>query len=342
MPTVREIAREAGVSAATVSRVLNSNPQVSDETRQRVLNVTSPDAIPPRGSRPARRTKTLGLMYTGEASIGSPFDQIMLAGIGGAIEEAGYDLLVINPKAQKAEGETYTQMLRRRGVSGVLVRTNVRTKNICKTIAHEGFPMVVIGERFEENDGVRFVYSDSRSTSREAVRHLIELGHRRIAVVMNVTDDSDHLDRIEGWREAHRDHGIDADPRLILRAPAVREGGVQTMKRLTAMANPPTAIFITDPFTAVGAMNQALAMGVRIPEDLAVVGFDDGDYRYSVYPQMTAVCQHTFELGREAVSMLVQAISTSVKTDTQGRCLPSWLEVHDSTAAATTPDTDPQ
>lgn len=343
MPTVREIARQAGVSAATVSRVLNSSPKVSPSIRQRVLQVAAIEhnglnghvgLAPTRHSRAAG--STLALMYTGDASVGSPFDATLLAGMSMAIEEAGHDLLMLNPRTSKMQGESYTDMFHRKGVAAAIVRTNVRTKRVCREIAREGFPMVVVGERFDDADAsdqrVNYVYSDSRGTSREAVSHLIEQGHRRVAVVINVIDDSDHLDRLEGWREAHRDHGIEPDEKLILRTPALRDGGVQAMKRIAAMSDMPTAVFITDPFSAIGAMNQALAMGIDIPNQLSVVGFDDAEYRHSVYPAMTAVCQNTFELGREAVMFLLQMMRNSPRYQPGGRCLPSWFEIHDSTS----------
>ncbi|MEM0914653.1 MAG: LacI family DNA-binding transcriptional regulator [Planctomycetota bacterium] len=330
MPTVRQIAEEAGVSAATVSRVLNRHPKVSPETRERVLQVAVPqrEGMTTHQLKPA--TRALALMYTGEATVGSPFDAIMLAGVSNVTEEAGFDVLMLNSRASRLQGETHLQMLRRKGIKGVLVRTNERTKSICTEIARERFPMVVIGERFAEEDGVRFVYSDSRHASREAISHLIEQGHSRIAVIMNVVDDTDHLDRVEGWRQAHADHGLQIDDRLILRAPARREGGVQVMKRLAAMPEMPTAVYVIDPLSAIGVMNQALAMGIRVPDQLAVVGFDDGEYRYGVYPQMTAVCQNTFDIGREAAAYLLQVINGTVDGVARGRALPSWFEVHDS------------
>ncbi|MEM1207926.1 MAG: LacI family DNA-binding transcriptional regulator [Planctomycetota bacterium] len=336
MPTVRQIAQEAGVSAATVSRVLNQHPKVSQATRDRVLQVAVPQGDAGAPVQPRQATRALALMYTGEATLGSPFDAIMLAGISNVTEEAGFDVLMLNSRTSRLQGESHLQMLRRKGIKGVLVRTNERTKGICRDIARERFPMVVIGERFSEDDGVRFVYSDSRHASREAIRHLIEQGHSRIAVIMNVVDDTDHLDRVDGWRQAHADHGLQVDDRLILRAPARREGGVQAMKRLAAMPEMPTAVYIIDPLSALGVMNQALAMGIRVPDQLAVVGFDDGEYRYSVFPQMTAVCQNTFDIGRESAAYLLQVLNGTVEGVQRGRALPSWFEVHDSSCAIET------
>jgi DNA-binding LacI/PurR family transcriptional regulator len=333
MPTVRQIAAEAGVSAATVSRVLNRNPKVSDSTRRHVLQFTEAQMDRSARSSDDQATRTIALLYTGEATVGAPFDAILLAGVHAITEESGFDVLMLNSRSSRLPDESTAQMLKRKGVRGVLARTNDRTMQTCVEIAREGFPIVVVGQRFDESDGVRFVYSDSKDASREAVAHLIEQGHTRVAIAINVVDDTDHLDRVAGWRQAHEDHGLTIDERLIIRTPARREGGVQAMKRLAVMPDMPTAVYITDPLSAIGVMNQALAMGIRIPDQLAVVGFDDGDYRYGVYPQMTSVCQNTFDIGREAAAYLLQVIDGGNPDTPMGRRLPSWLEVHDSTCS---------
>src|SRR5690606_36993773 len=112
--------------------------------------------------------------------------------------------------------------------------------------------------------------------------------HQRIAICLNIVDDSDHADRLAGYRQAHADHGLEVDRKLILRVPANREGGMQLMRRLMTMPDRPTAVFITDPLTALGAMGEARKLGVEIPRDLSVVGFDDAEMRYGLYPELTA------------------------------------------------------
>lgn len=334
MPTVRQIAKQAGVSATTVSRVLNQHPQVSSELRQRVLDIAQVSQSTGRQngltSKSRTDSKTIALLYTGEVSLGSPFDATLLEGMSVALDDTGYDLLVVNGRKAKLQNENYTEMLERKGVQGAIIRTDASSKHVCREIGRCEFPMVVVGERFESEHGVNSVYSDSRESSREAVNYLIEQGHQRIAIVLNVIDDTDHRDRLAAWRDAHADHNLDVDDRLILRIPANRDGGVQTIKRLMSMPEPPTAIFITDPLNAVGAVNQALVMGLKIPDDLSIVAFDDWEYRYSVYPQLTSVCQNTFDLGRESVNVLRQQLNESPRFQPGSKRLASWFEIHDS------------
>ena len=142
---------------------------------------------------------------------------------------------------------------------------------------------MIVGFR-PEGKTASYAYCDSRPASRDAVEHLIGLGHRVIATGVYMVDDSDHADRIAGYRDALEAHGIAFDERLVLRATADREGGVQIVRRIQSMLQRPTALYLADPHTAVGALEEARRIGLKIPEDLSIVGFDDGDLRYALRP----------------------------------------------------------
>lgn len=330
MSNVRHIAREAGVSITTVSRVLNNHPRVSQKARERVLAAANEARYVAPVSK--RSTSNIALLYTGETSLGSPFDAHLMWGMSTGLEEHSYDLMVLDANRSLRAGETYSQLFMRKGVRGVVLRTTQATRHVCVAIAEEGFPAVVIGERFEQ-PGIRFIYSDSREPSREAVEHLISLGHERIGICLNVVDDSDHADRLAGYREALNEHGLPIDRKLILRCPANRPGGMQLMRRVAAMTDRPTALFITDPATAAGAFKEARSLGLDVPRDLSIVGFDDGDMRFDLYPEMTAVCQDTGGIGRAAMSALHEVIEAGPDdTIPVRKTLRAWLEVHGSTA----------
>src|SRR6185295_7410520 len=119
------------------------------------------------------------------------------------------------------------------------------------------------------------------------------------------TDDGDHLDRLEAYRQTLLEHGI-GDPQLEFRVPAHRLDGAQLMRKMMSINAPPTAVFIADPLTACGAINEARKLGLRVPEEMSILGFDDTDTRFSVEPTMTAICQNSRDLGRQAFEMLVQ------------------------------------
>ncbi len=327
MASIRTIARKAGVSITTVSRVLNNHPQVSAGVRQRVLSVTHEAGYTPSVGK--KSTTNIAILYTGENSIGSPFDGAILHGMRQGMEEHGYDLMVLDARRSRAPGETLSQMMLRKGVRGAVVRTTLPTREAAVELVDEGFPCVVVADRFED-DRVSYVYSDSAVASREAVEHLAQLGHRRIGIVLNMIDDTDHADRLAGYQQAIESMGIDVDPRLVFRTHANREGGVQLMRRLANRSDKPTALFLTDPMVAIGVLAEARTLGVRVPEDLSIIGFDDTDLRLLMSPGLTAVCQDAVAMGRKAFV----ALHGILEGERQAirRALPTWLEIHQSTA----------
>jgi len=327
MSTVRAIAKQTGVSIATVSRVLNNHPSVSDELRHKVMvAANSRRYVSPIGKR---ETTNIAYVYTGDASLGSPFDSALLEGVYEALAESNLNLMILDLRRSRRNGETYSQMFQRLGIRGAVLRTTHGTRSICEKIAEQGFPAVVVGDRFND-PRVSSVFCESRTASREAVDHLIGLGHRRIAVCVNLVEDSDHTERLVGYREAMEGHGLEIDDKLILRIPASRHSGAQIIRRLVTAVDRPTAIYITDPMTAVGAMYAAQEMGLRVPEDMSIVGFDDSEMRHTVLPSMTAVCQDAGGLGREAYRVLSEVIKDK-KRPSEIKSPAAWLEVHEST-----------
>jgi LacI family transcriptional regulator len=138
------------------------------------------------------------------------------------------------------------------------------------------------------------------------------------------------------WREALEAHGLIPDERLILRTPAERQGGAQLLRRIAAMSDPPTAVYIADPLAAVGCIIEAQRTGMRIPGDLSIVGFDDSDVGAIVYPQMTAVRQDAAAIGREAFDALHTMFKSGEPAPPVRKALNTWLEVHDSTGPVKT------
>jgi DNA-binding LacI/PurR family transcriptional regulator len=321
---------EAGVSTATVSRVLNNHPRVSEAAREKVLSVANENRYVHSVGK--KSTTNIALVYTGESSLGESFDSLLMWGMSKGLENFGYDLMILDAKRSLMPGETYSQMFLRKGVRGVVLRTTLATRSVCVSIAEQGVPAVVVGDRFDD-PRLKFFYADSREPSREAVEHLISLGHRKIGIALNVIDDSDHADRLAGYKAALVDNGLEADRKLVLRCPANRQGGMQLMRRVAAMADRPTALFITDPATAAGLMKESRNVGISIPDDLSIVGFDDGEMRFDMCPEMSAVCQDTPEIGREALEALHEIIQQSGSIDPGPTTLRAWLEVHRSTAA---------
>jgi DNA-binding LacI/PurR family transcriptional regulator len=327
MSTIRKVAKQAGVSIATVSRVVNGSSTVAPELRERVLDAVSRCGYAPTVGR--RSEASIALVYAGPFTVGSPYDAACLDGMVTAMLETEYDLKIIHLRRDKSPDETFSQFFMRKGIRGAIVRTTCSDRDVAHAIAEEGFPSVVLGDHFED-PRLTFAFNDSRPASWEGIEHLVSLGHRRIAFASNETEDGDHIDRREAFRGALMSHNL-FDERLVFRVPARRSDGAQLMRKIMSLSTPPTAVFIADPLTAEAAINQAHELGVRIPEDLSILGFDDTDTRHSVYPSMTAICQDSCELGRLAYELLVKRCSSKlgeIEPVVQGK---AWLEINHTT-----------
>lgn len=323
MASIRKVAKEAGVSIATVSRVINGVEGVAPGLHKRVN-----DAVKACNYSPSvgKRTHTsIALIYAEEVWVESPYDSACMQGMIEALRETDLDLLLLNMKREKAGSETLKQLFTRKGVAGAVVRSTSSTRRLVARWAEEGLPLVILGDHFQCAH-VSFVYASSFSASRDAVEHLVSLGHQRIAFAACDRDDGDHVDRLSAYRKVMDEHGL-SDEGLVCRVPPHRLDGVQLLRNLLGMPNRPTALFIADPLVAVGAINEAHRLGVRIPEDLSIVGFDDRDTRSSVHPRMTAVCQDATVLGRLAAEEVMRQIENP--SDSARAAVPqdAWLEV---------------
>lgn len=327
MTTIRRVAQKAGVSIATVSRVVNGSPAVAPELRDRVLEAVSRCGYAPTIGR--RSSSSIALVYTGPFSVGSPYDAACLDGLVSAMLESDYDLKITHLRRDKSPKETYSQFFFRKGIRGAIIRSTSADRDVARLIGDEGFPAVVLGDRFD-HPRLAFAYNKSGTASSEGVEHLISLGHRRIAFAANDTDDGDHMDRLEAYRRTMSKHGID-HAQLEFRVPAHRLDGAQLMRKMMSINAPPTAVFIADPLTACGAINEARKLGLRIPEEMSILGFDDTDSRFSVEPTMTAICQNSRELGRLAFELLVQRCE-GFDAEVQSELGNAWLEINHTTA----------
>ncbi len=328
--TIRKVAKDANVSIATVSRVMNQQAGVSDSVRHRVLEAVNRCGYV--ASVGKRATSFLAFVYTGPVSLDSPFDSAILDGAYSAMEGSSLNLVLLDLHHEKLVDESYTQYFARRGIRGVMLRTTQQTRSICEEIASEQFPSIVIGEKFEAGN-INYIRSESYTSTYRGVEHLIGLGHRRIAfAVADLVQDSDHADRLLAYQNAMRDNHFEIERRWYFHLLARRPDGAQVIRRLMSMPDRPTAIVFTDPMVGLGAMLECHKLGVNIPGDISILGFDDSNTRHLVFPTMTAVCQDARRLGIEAFGALTKLATQ--KTDGHASYreeFPTWLEINHTT-----------
>ncbi|MBN2448520.1 MAG: LacI family DNA-binding transcriptional regulator, partial [Phycisphaerae bacterium] len=285
MASVRKIADRAGVSIATVSRALHNERGISPDTRRRVLAVANSSGY--FRAAPQRSTSLVGFVYIGEQTLSHPFDAAVLDGLSRGLRPDGYNLVILNPQRRRQSAMEFAQLICRMDVMGVVLRTMSESRDVCAAMAELGFPHVVISERFESEEGISYVDSDSRAASMQATEYLISLGHRRIAFATHNVPDHDHVDRYRGYTEALAKHGLPVEEDLLFQHPADVAGGATVLKMAVSMKNRPTAVYFADWLLAIGGLKAAHAMGVRVPEDLSIMGVDDADLRHTVHPTLT-------------------------------------------------------
>lgn len=330
MSSVRSIAKKMQLSVATVSRALNNHPEIAPKTRERVLKAAN--QVGYVGAVGKRVTTNIGMVYTSDTRF-CEYDALLMAGILRGVGEQRFDVTLVNLERDKTDGETYTQFFMRKGVRGVILRTLARSRYICQAIADEGFPSVVVAERFDSSN-VNYVCYDSRADSRRAVEHLISVGHRRIAMAIHVIPDCDHAARHEGYCDALRAANIPIDEELVVSVVADMDGGKSAINRLMSLPVPPSAVYFADPLACIGAIAQTHSLGLRTPDDLSIVGFDDGDARFRTWPVYTAVCQDAAQLGFEASLWLTRRL-TGVGEDRIQKEMSTFFEVHETTGLPT-------
>lgn len=331
MSSVRAIAKQVGVSISTVSRALNDSLAVNPQTRERVLRAAKRFDYTPASRRVS---SNLALCYTQHVTISEPFDVLLTSGMMHGAEEDKLDLVIINLQRDKKPDETYTQLFRRKGCSGALLRSTFDTRHVCLEIADECFPHVVINDRFDAPN-VNFVDFDLRQGVRRAIEYLFSLGHDRIVLALRDTTDHDHHELLAGYQDALREHGAPHNEQLIFRHPHTLEGGAAALNLAISMTPRPTALFFTEPMSAVGAAKRAHALGVRVPDDLSIVSVDDHDARRLIHPTLTAVCQDARRIGYEAALWLTRSLNRKCEPAIR-KVFPTYFEVNQSTAAVRT------
>lgn len=330
-PSVRDIASRAGVSVATVSRVLNNHRLVSEDKRKKVEEAARfMGYVPHAGKRP---TDYVALMYPGESAhphFGG-FESLIVAGVLESAAEAGFNVAVLSAARDKHPVEGYIQFLQRKCVRGTLLRGEGAVP-VAEELAEAGFPAVLIAER-SEDPRVSFVDAESRTTTRLAIEHLLALGHRRIGIGLRRVLDTDHRDRLLGYQDAIAASGIAVDNDLIVRADNDQAGGVRVLDRLLRVPEPPTAVFFSTPLATVGALYRCAELGIRVPTDLSIIGFDEGETRLQTFPRFTAVCQDARQLAVEATLLLIDQIANA-RPNAYRQLHRTKLQIHESTGSA--------
>ncbi len=314
--TSQDVAKQVGVSRTTVSFVLNNvEANISPETRQRVLQAAEELGYVPNAAARAlarRRTHTLALVLIRESShlASDAFLPSVMQGLIRAIRPAGYRVL-LEPVANADEPDLYLNLVRAQHIDGIVLSGPRSDDAQLTELVASGFPVVLLGQL--PGSQASFVDVDNHQAARLAVEHLIEQGHRRIGYISNgplaYTGASD---RLAGYQDALETYGIPHDETLISAGDFGPESGraaVQTL--LTQTTLPPTAIFVASDVVAIGVMNMLHELGLEVPDDIALVGYDDIPIARYLTPPLTTIRLPAFELGKRSGEVLLSIIKSN-------------------------------
>jgi LacI family transcriptional regulator len=308
MANIRDVAERAGVSPITVSRVINDSGYVGEETRKRVeAAIKALNYIPNTLGRSLRlgRTYTLALVIT---NVLSPFWTSVARGVEDKAMENGFSAILCNSDEDAEKERLYIDVILKKQIDGVVIAPVERSGTNLLALSQQNIPYVVIDRRVKHlsADTVR---SDSVGGAHQLVKHLVELGHRRIAIIAGPQSVSTAQDRLSGYRKALDESKIAVDPALIQCCPFDQQAGYEAALRLLAVQPRPTAIFAVDSFTALGTLKALREQRCSVPEDMAVVAFDDMPPFSGVNPFLTVAVQPAYEMGAVSTELLLKRVA---------------------------------
>ncbi len=333
MTTIRDVARHAGVAPVTVSRVMNDAPNVNVATRRRVEQaILDLGYVPNVAARSLRSRRTRSLAFV-VPDITNAFWTTVARGAEDAAQSHGYSVLLCNTDEDSTKQQRYLDIIVSQRVDGIIIAPCSTDADQLSTLRDHAITTVVIDRRIEDWD-VDTVCGDSLSGAYALTRHLLDLGHTRIAMLSGPQDTSTAEDRIAGYRLALEESGIEPDPRLIRRGGYSMPTGRELAGQLFDEGLAPTAIFAANNSIALGVVEAAGARGLHIPADLALVCFDDYPYVASFFPFLTIVAQPAYDMGKEAARLLLDRLESPVPLEPRHLVLPVQLVIRHSCGSA--------
>lgn len=317
MPDLKleDIAKKAGVSRSTVSRVVNEHPNVRADVRQRVLSVIQSTGYHPNAAArtlASQRSWMLGLVLPRSVSsfFADPYFPRLTQGIAQACNHYDYTLGLFLLGTKEDEEKLLPRVSRKGMLDGIIVQSGEFGDQLIDRLAHLNTPLVIAGRPFQAND-VSFIDVDNVSAAYAAVSHLIRVGYKRIGTITGTSTSTASLDRKEGYMKALADRGLSLDKSLIVEGDFTEAGGYFAMQLLLPAR--PEAIFAASDLMAIGAMRAAREAGLRVPEDIGFVGFDDLPLATISNPQLTTIRQPVYQFGFKAVEILIDLIENGTK-----------------------------
>jgi LacI family transcriptional regulator len=331
--TIKDVARLAGVSPMTVSRVINGSERVSPETRRRVEEaIADLGYVPSRLARGLIRQKT-GTLALIVPDVANPFFTLIVRGAEDVARRAGYRMLLCDTRSDLAlEREVIEEMIAHRVEGIAIAPVSDRSRNHLLRLREFGVEVVLI-DRTVPGIDCDVVVGDNAGGGKRLVEHLIGLGHTRIGLIVESDEVSTARDRHQAYVAALEAGGLPVDQELIVHSTVDPEGGRVGMRRLLGLHDPPTAVFTVNNLVALGAIEAVRAANLEVPDDVALVCFDDIEYASRLYPFLTVMAQPAETLGSLGTQLLLDRIAGRAPEQPRVVVLPAQFIVRRSCGA---------
>ena len=334
MATIYDVAKRAGVASITVSRIINHSGYFSEEKRQRVeAAIAELGYVPNRLARGLRskRTNILALVLT---DITNPFFTTLARGVEDTASDAGFIVIFCNTDESETEEQKYLQVLLQQQVDGILLVPARSTFDSIELIQKHGTPVVALDRRLPPNAEVDVVRCESVDGAYRLVQLLIGLGHRQIAILSGPKIASTAEDRVTGYRQSMLEAGVDHRSQLVYYGAFTQSSGYEMARQALNISPRPTALFAANNLIAIGALKAVRDAGLRVPEDIAMVSFDDLPANLLTSPFFTVAVQPAYEMGQRATELLLARLAGKAPEQCQEILLPTDLIVRQSSGQA--------
>lgn len=333
MTTIKDIARVAGVSVTTVSRALNGYSDVNEKTRQKIAAVArelnySPNTLA-RGLV-MQKSKTIGLLVSGisRESVKDNFTFEVLCGVNERASTLGYDLILFNTNTMMQREKTYTQLCRERRVDGAIIQGIKKEDPYLKEVVESDIPCVLVDIPVHSNS-VGYVTTDNALGAKKAVEHLASLGHKHIGMINGHEDAFVSQERLNGYREALKECGLSFRSEWVVSGNFEEKKAEKAVRELINRHKELTAIFCASDLMALGALKACKELGLHVPKEMSIVGYDNIVLASYSSPNLTTVGQEVYQIGYEAADLLIEMLEG--KETNMKRYLDTKLIIREST-----------
>ncbi|TDO94877.1 LacI family transcriptional regulator [Halanaerobium saccharolyticum] len=311
MLTIKDIARKAGVSVATVSKVMNGYDDIGEVTKAKVLKIIEENNYRPNANAQSLRTNKsflVGLFFKDhqDSGVKHPFFRGIISGLEEKLLENNYDMILFS--ANWEDQFSYLEKCQFRNVDGAILMGMPKDDPKIPELLNAKIPSVFIDLDMSA-ERASYIISDNEEGARKAVRHLAELGHQKIATIEGEEITVPTQKRLAGYKAEMKAQNLEIRDEWVIQGRFSVDGGYQAMKEILRLENKPTAIFCQGDEIAVGAMQATKEAGLKVPDDFSIVGFDDIEISQYLNPALTTVCQKKEEMGIEAANMVIELIN---------------------------------